>query len=318
MKKAVILFFAVWLLAAGKAGAQELGITAGALNRPDFAGSYVWKISYYDEISGNYQWSFSWYNEGHVTDHHRDGMLLQAWYRVPVNPDKFYIGFGAGPFYFFDTTGNDINYQNRHGFALGLGFDLWYYLTPRWALKGNLTYIVADNANINTQSATAGFYYKFKDLKEQRSPYVNYAGTNEINFLLGKTILNSFHLHKRTAAMAEYRRNVFKYLDVSAAYLYEGAAGGPDRNGLIIQAWPVKRFDGGRLSLGVGLGAYALVSLRDADDSSGASDVAGIVTMSGAYRFTALPLTLRLSWNRIVTNYDKDTDVIMGGLGVYF
>ncbi|MDR0292222.1 MAG: porin family protein [Elusimicrobium sp.] len=318
MRKAAFLFAAVWLLVAAKAQTQELGVMLGALNKPDYARAYAWNINYFDTISGNYLWSFSWYNEGHITDHHRDGVLLQAWYRIPVVSDKFYAGLGAGPFYFFDTTGLGVNYQDRHGFALGLGLDLWYYLTPRWALKGNFTYIIADNANINTQSALAGVSYKFKDLHEQSAPYINYANVNEINFYLGKTILNSFHRKTNTAAMAEYRRNVWKYLDLSAAFLYEGDSARLGRNGLIIQAWPVKRFDGGRLSLGAGLGAYITLSAHDTDDSAGASDLAAVITMSGAYRLSAVPLSLRFSWNRVITSYNKDTDVIMGGIGYYF
>ncbi|MCL2888442.1 MAG: hypothetical protein FWF35_04000 [Elusimicrobia bacterium] len=320
MKRMGVLFIGVLIWLAVKAPAQELGIMGGILNKPDYARSYAWKINYYDVISDNYLWSFSWYNEGHITDNHRDGMLLQAWYRMPVAPDKFYIGLGAGPFYFFDTTGNDIAYKNIHGFALALGLDLWYYLSPRWALKGNITYIVADNANTNTQSALAGISYKFKDLNDSRGPYINYADSNEVNLFLGKTILNSFHTHTNYAAMAEYRRNVGKYMDLSAALLYEGDTSVLRRNGVIIQAWPTKRFDGGRFSLGVGLGAYVTINRRelDVDDISPSSDIAGIVTMTGAYRFSGTPLTLRASWNRIVTTYDKDTDVIMAGLGVYF
>jgi hypothetical protein len=45
--------------------------------------------------------------------------------------------------------------------------------------------------------------------------------------------------------------------------------------------------------------------------------ISGIATMSGSYRLDP-HWSLRISWNRIITNYDRDTDVIMGGIGYRF
>jgi hypothetical protein len=41
------------------------------------------------------------------------------------------------------------------------------------------------------------------------------------------------------------------------------------------------------------------------------------MTMSASYRINQ-QWSARLSWNRTVTGYDRDTDIIMGGIGYRF
>ena len=45
--------------------------------------------------------------------------------------------------------------------------------------------------------------------------------------------------------------------------------------------------------------------------------VSGIVTLTASYRFHP-HWDLRTSWYRIVTSYDRDTDVLLGGVGYRF
>lgn len=45
--------------------------------------------------------------------------------------------------------------------------------------------------------------------------------------------------------------------------------------------------------------------------------VSAIATFTASYRLRP-QWCLRASWDRIVTNYDRDTDVIMGGIGYRF
>lgn len=322
-KKRLVIFCILLALPLCKADAQWLGLSAGGiLNNNPFARSYAWKIEYYDNIADNFLWSFIWYNEGHIKNHHRDGMLLQAWYRQPLVQDKLFIAAGAGPFYFFDTTKDHApGYEDVHAFAAGAGIDIWYYMTPRWALKTGAMFVLSEGANANTVSLTLGAIYKFEDEQTTRGrvPYLEYEGSNEITVYLGQTIVNSFQSQKSMAVMVDYRRNIFKYLDVSAAFLNEGDSDVIRRNGIIMQLWPTRRFAGGRLSLGAGLGAYiALDRHNNAPANTSTSALAGIITMSAGYRLSFAPISLRASWNRTVTSYNRDTDIIMGGVGYYF
>jgi len=43
----------------------------------------------------------------------------------------------------------------------------------------------------------------------------------------------------------------------------------------------------------------------------------GIITLSVACQFRP-PWVVRISWNRIATSYDRDTDVLLGGIGFCF
>lgn len=45
--------------------------------------------------------------------------------------------------------------------------------------------------------------------------------------------------------------------------------------------------------------------------------MSGIVSISASYRLSDRWLT-RITWNRVVTRYDRDTDVIQAGLGYRF
>ena len=74
----------------------------------------------------------------------------------------------------------------------------------------------------------------------------------------------------------------------------------------------------GALTLGAGIGVYIAIDTHDVPEPDTKKDVAGLITMSASYRLGFAPVSLRASWNRTVTSYDRDTDVIMGGLGWYF
>ena len=309
----------VFCLLCGAARAQNIGFSAGGIvNETSFAKSYSWKLNYYDTISGNWKWSFSWYNEGHFTRHHRDGMLLQAGYNLPVVEDKFFADILAGPYYFFDTTpGKGSDYKNIHSLGLGTSLGFWYYFTPEWALRGSFTSILSDGANIDMASFLLGLSYKLKPAARVDIHPI-YDGQNEVVIYSGQTIVNSFNSQHGMSAMIEYRRNMYEYLDISAAFLNEGDSNVIRRNGIILQAWPVKRFYEGSLALSVGLGAYIALDSHEVNDGRKNKPAAGIITMSGAYRVGIVPITLRAAWNRIATSYDRDTDVIMAGIGYYF
>jgi hypothetical protein len=45
--------------------------------------------------------------------------------------------------------------------------------------------------------------------------------------------------------------------------------------------------------------------------------LSGIVSASASYRFTQ-HWAARVTWNRVVTRYSRDTDVLMGGVGYRF
>ncbi|MCX5820016.1 MAG: hypothetical protein NT047_08925 [Deltaproteobacteria bacterium] len=230
---------------------------------------------------------------------------------------------GVGPYYYYDTelakTGR--GFTNTHG--LGGVFSLagfWYTESP-WVIQ-LLTNLVKTN-NIDTYSAMVGVGYQLDyspasaPSSEARPPRVK-TTDNEITAFIGQTIVNSSNSPESTAQSIEYRRGVARYIDWTIAWLNEGDNRLIRRNGILSQAWLVQGFFDEYLTLGVGLGPYVTVdrhrSLRNDEDKD---TVAGVITLSASYRFNPNWL-VRLSWNRIATNYNRDTDVVMIGPGYRF
>jgi hypothetical protein len=51
--------------------------------------------------------------------------------------------------------------------------------------------------------------------------------------------------------------------------------------------------------------------------STGDGILSGLVSLSASYRFTE-HWAARVTWNRVVTRYSRDTDVLLGGVGYRF
>jgi hypothetical protein len=80
------------------------------------------------------------------------------------------------------------------------------------------------------------------------------------------------------------------------------------------QLWLERAFLDDRVTLGIGGGPYFVVdTYRPKDDET----VVGVFSITAGYRLSPR-WTARLSWNRVVTNYDSDADVILAGLGYRF
>jgi hypothetical protein len=68
-------------------------------------------------------------------------------------------------------------------------------------------------------------------------------------------------------------------------------------------------------------GSGPCVAITQHDDlpqnRTGAGRISGVVSVSASYRLGRYWLT-RVTWNRIVTRYECDTDVIEAGVGLRF
>jgi hypothetical protein len=143
-----------------------------------------------------------------------------------------------------------------------------------------------------------------------------------LTLLLGQTVVNNPGSPKSLAWSAEYRRGLFPYLDLSLAWMNEGDNKLTRRNGAMTQLWLTRDFLGDHLALGAGFGGYISVDKRGGPHvgQRGAEFISGVMSVSVALRnFTFDPdLTARFTMNRILTNYDKDTDIFMAGIGYRF
>jgi hypothetical protein len=300
--------------------AQELYLLGGSLG--DTASSdrsYSWSLEYMQALGEYTAFSVSWLNEGHLPNNHRDGPTVQFWGHTKRIDKQFVLAAGVGPYYYYDTelARSGRRFSDTHGvggvFSLA-GF--WYTESP-WViqLRSNL---VKTN-NIDTYSAMVGVGYQLdyssaRGTSSEAGPPRAKTTDNEITVFIGQTTVNSANSPQSLAQSIEYRRGIARYVDWTIAWLNEGDNHLIRRNGILSQAWLVRAFLDEHLALGVGLGPYFLVDKYGDEDRY---TVAGVITFSASYRFNPNWL-VRFSWNRITTDYNRDTDVIMVGPGYRF
>lgn len=285
--------------------------------------SYSWQVEYREELGECFAISLSYLNEGHIPDHHRDGNTMQLWLNSDLFDRRLSLSAGIGPYYYYDTTTPTMSvgsYTNKHGF--GGVFSLaavWQTETP-WLFQLRTNWVETFDS-MDTVSALAGIGYQLDAPKSSKLFDVpsepRETTNNEITLFLGRTIVNSFESERSTALSIEYRRGLARYLDWTVSWLYEGDTRLVRRDGLTGQLWAVKAFLDDRIALGAGAGAYFSIDRQAGKSIVNDRLFSMIATMTGSYRINP-HWSLRISWNRIITNYDRDTDVIVGGIGYRF
>ena len=321
------IFWLLPLLAACSAQAQEFSLFAGGLKDSSSKEStYSWAMEYQQGIGENLAASFSWLNEGHVTGHHRDGQSIQLWARTNVWDRRLSLSAGIGPYRYFDTTVSSAGggYANIHGWATNLSLGATYYTNTRWLFQLRANRIIARDS-IDTSSLMMGIGYQLEP-QSRRGPsdsvpsQFENTSKNEIAVFLGQTVVNSFRSERDSSRAIEYRRGIAKYADITVGLLNEGDPRLIRRTGATAQIWAVREFlASDRLVLGIGIGPYyALDRYRTPLPGEGGQDrLSGIFTAMAGFRF-GRHWDARLSWNRTITSYNRDTDIVMLGAGYRF
>jgi hypothetical protein len=199
-----------------------------------------------------------------------------------------------------------------------------WYTKNRWfyQLQG---YWVRGGQSFDSLSALAGIGYQL-DAPPEAGPDVK--GThlsetttnNELTVFGGETVVNIPLPDGRSPAVAiEYRRGLWRFVEWTAGALYEGRSALIDRYGLTTQLWLAKPFLDDRIALGVGGGAYFAFDKRrgDPQGQNGEFFISEIVSMTGSYRLTP-NWHVRATWDRIITSYNRDSDIFRGGIGYRF
>ena len=87
---------------------------------------------------------------------------------------------------------------------------------------------------------------------------------------------------------------------------------------MITELWAVQQLLE-ELSIGAGAGAYIDIGHYENPfiDTGTNRFISGIATLTCSYRFAG-NWAVRGSWNRVITRYQRDTDIILGGIGYLF
>jgi hypothetical protein len=306
-----------------EARAGEVYALGGAVHSTSPADlSYSWQLEYRQDLIRYLAAGVSYLNEGHFKGHHRDGYTAQLWTRAELFDYRLTVAAGAGPYFYLDTTST----TSPGGFTDAHGWKAMLSAAATWHLENNVLLELRSNwvkgaSGFNTLSALGGVGYHFDPALEplDRAKARRQGLFNEITLLAGQTIVNSFDSPRSLAGALEYRRRLSRHLDWTVSGLYEGDNRLVRRDGLMSQLWVTQELLDDTLSVAAGAGVYFNLSHyhSPAQASNASEPVSGIISLTASYRFTPRWST-RLTWNRIVTSYARDTDVLLAGIGYRF
>ncbi len=280
--------------------------------------SDAWSFAYRSNWSPWLSTTLSYLNDGHFPGHHRDGVTAQIWPQASTFGGHLTFAVGAGPFYYYDTTvaANGGGYADAHGWAplysaaivLNTG-----EIGPVFEIRYDHT---APAKSIETDSLSVGFGYRMVSDFAGGIPAGQAAELpdNEITGFYGHTQVNSFGHQESKAWSGEFRRRLWSALRVTGGFINEGDAQLIRRNGFTYEAWLEPSFFDGAFSVGAGFGGYSAIDKYRPAPGRHVSDV---VSLTMSLRLVE-HVDARFNWHRIVTDYNRDTDIVLFGLGVRF
>jgi len=291
--------------------------------------SFSWDLDYSQHFSKYLSGSIGWVNEGHIAGHHRDGTVAQLWLDSRWLDDRLILAVGAGEYYYFDTVplGNHDS-ADLHGNGPIYSFSATAYVTDRIFARFLINRI-NPSSDFHSNTALLGVGYWFGQDKRPTPGKLGGSPTearfvtgNELTFYTGRSVVNTFESEHGEAYAAEYRRGLSRHLDGTVSYIYEGDPKITRRSGLGVQVWPVNTFFNGRISVGLGLGVYVYIDNKHPTPRRqlgvGASvntpALAPLVSPTFAVRLSEQWIA-RFTWHRVVTNYNRDSDVFLLGFG---
>jgi hypothetical protein len=305
-------------------------------SRESWPSSSAWGIAFRQTVLPHFAWSLSYLNDGHFPGHHRDGVTGEVWLPFNFANEHVTVSLGGGPFYYFDTqyANNPSGFADVHAWTWLLSADLRVHLWSRASEPGWFVDLRYDwsspSKDIETHSLFWGVGYRmYSDFTIGSSTQNTVEGfaQNEVAGYYGKTVVNSLAPPASRAEAVEYRRQVgFEFTRLSVSFLNEGNSALIRRNGITYEAWLEPSFWEGNASLGGGFGGYTAV---DKYQPSAGRHVSYVVSATLSARFLNLipgiratelgqRVNFRFTWHRIVTDYNRDTDILLFGLGCRF
>lgn len=311
----------VCLLTAAVAG-EVTGYAGGLDSDRDGETTYSWILEYRQTLSDSFAASLAWQNEGHISNHHRDGQAVQAWWRSKPELSGLVYELGVGPYRYYDTTRPiaDQRYVNQHGWGVLASASVNWYFENRWVTSLRLNQIQA-HGDGNSTTVVLGLGYVFDDdLRTDASSEPNGVGSDlrwEVDGALGEAIVNSFRSQDTVTEGIGARAKLNEY--ISASLTYVNARGTTPlgwRSGTLAHLWFEKALTQ-RFSIGAGAGAFL-----PADDSSpqrqnSSPGTSAVIGITGSYAIDAHWIG-RITWDRLGTGDSRDADLILIGVGYRF
>jgi hypothetical protein len=117
----------------------------------------------------------------------------------------------------------------------------------------------------------------------------------------------------------EYRRGLIPHVDWTASAIYEGDPKIIRRNGLATQLWAVNTFFAEKVIVGAGLGPYFYIDHKHPVRRTLRSPAAAapLVSFTLATKLNEQWIA-RLIFERVTSNYNRDSDLILVGFGYHW
>lgn len=318
-------FLLAFLLVPGAAQAQELSLLLGKMSVPTAGeSSACWQVDFRYNLARYVALSASYLNEGHVKDHKRDGVASQVWGRIPLFARRVSLDLGAGVYYYFDTaTRPDGSFADIHGWSGIYSASATYYTRSPWFARLSVNHIKGSaDFDTNTYILGVGYHLWKEDQQAAESPAPETGAEpsrktgDEVMLFVGRTVVNSLADQKGIASGIEFRKGIVRHLDWTLTWLNEGDPQVLRRNGLGSQLWLVDSYLDDRLVIGAGAGGYLFVDTKrpPRPGKEGTRDLAYLLSITAGYRL-ADHWFARFNWNRVLVDYNTDTDVFVLGAG---
>ena len=317
---ALALFSGLFLLPSAGHAADDISYMVGAVSSQNqWTPSESWSFAYRSNFSRSFSATISYLNDGHFPGHHRDGVTVELWPQVNLFRNSLTLAVGAGPFYYYDTVAatNGAGYADAHGWA-------WLYsaaailhtgdVGPFFELRYDHT---APAKSIETNTLSVGVGYRMmSDFRGGNAAQSGDLAANELTGFYGHTQVNSLaHPHPESRAWsAEFRHRFWREFRGSVGFINEGDAQLIRRNGFTYEGWLEPSFFDGVYSVGVGFGGYSAI---DKYRHAPGRHVSDVVSLTMSYQLVD-HVAARFNWHRIVTDYNRDTDIVLFALGIRF
>jgi hypothetical protein len=301
--------------------AQDASLLAGGMEvRNSGEKSFAVDLGYSQRVGKYGAISAEYVNEGHPRLHHRDGLSGQLWLHTPTPERGASLAFGVGPYYYFDTTtgqGSAREYRNEHGWGTLVSLSAKWHLEKRSYVEMRLSRIHG-RAEHDSNLVMVGMGYELRDLPRDVQLRNADPGQNLLMLLGGRAIVNSFESERATATAVEYRHTVNPNTEWSAMLLNEGKVGVAERRGVAAQLWLLRPFTE-RTVLELGGGGYLMRDQINRNNilEEPRTHLVPVASIGLRYRFGP-HVRAQLSWTRVITDYHRDSDVILLGGGVAF
>jgi len=244
-------------------------------------------------------------NEGHPENHHRDGFAVQPTLYKDFN--NWRVQLSAGPYYSMDTTrqadGSVLN--DKHLGVLSSVALKWHPSQENWYVgMGYNNVWMPNKLNTNSVVLLVG-----TDMQQDAGNADTGNGSKvNVGLWVGPGDTTNPGTKVKTAGQLEFALPLKDQFSYSIAALYEGNTTLADRKGVMAQVWYKGTFN--HWTLSAGAGPYLE---RDSLRDKTATNLLAVASVRATYKLTKRT-DVGLNFNRVISFYNKDADIIMLGI----